>query len=91
MVMILVAFLVKSIGVTRWKWVWLVAAAIVMTIAVFLGIQFGTCHGEGLWPPRPSPGSPPGGRRHRDLDGVVDARAAGLDCPGNFGRACPTL
>ncbi len=42
-VMILVAFLVKSDRRDALKWVWLgVAAAIVMTIAVFLGIQFGT-------------------------------------------------
>lgn len=41
-VMILVAFLVKSERRDALKWVWLgVAAAILMTIAVFLGIQLG--------------------------------------------------
>ena len=40
-VMILVAFLVKADRRDALKWVWLgVAAAIVMTIAVFLAIQF---------------------------------------------------
>ena len=41
-VTILVAFLVKSDRRDALKWVWLgVAAAILMTVAVFLGIQFG--------------------------------------------------
>ena len=41
-VTILVAFLVKADRRDALKWVWLgVAAAILMTVAVFLGIQFG--------------------------------------------------
>ena len=48
-VMILVAFLVKSDRRDALKWVWLgVGAAIAMTVGVFLAIQFGTYTITGL-------------------------------------------
>ena len=77
-VTILVAFLVKSDRRDALKWVWLgVGAAIAMTVAVFLVIQFGENTISGLAAEAIAGHRVAGRRRDRHDDGALDEEGVG--------------